>query len=133
MHRIKELLLKELKEYENKGELKAGELEIVHKITDTIKNIDKIEMLEDGGYAHNGGRWGAVGSYEGAYVHGDKPDIQYDEDVSYARRKRDRMGKYARDGSKEYMTRKLDEMLDSAENDKQREAIHRCMKELERI
>ena len=38
----------------------AGDLELVHKLTDTIKNIDKICALEeDGGYSE-------AGDYEGA-------------------------------------------------------------------
>ena len=47
MHELKEKLCEELKEIARKGELGAGDLEIVHKLTDTIKNLDKIEMLEE--------------------------------------------------------------------------------------
>ena len=39
-----EKLCEELKEIARKGELGAGDLEIVHKLTDTIKNLYKIEM-----------------------------------------------------------------------------------------
>ena len=64
MHRIKEMLMKELKEYESKGKLSAGDLETIHKLTDTVKNIDKIEMLEGGeGYSEDGM------SYDGAKEH----------------------------------------------------------------
>ena len=48
MHKIKEMLMKELYEYEEKakkmngGKLSAGDLETIHKLTDTVKNIDKI-------------------------------------------------------------------------------------------
>lgn len=62
MHELKEKLCKELEEIARKGELGAGDLEIVHKLTDTIKNLDKIEMLEDGGYSQTGDREGR-GSY----------------------------------------------------------------------
>lgn len=52
MHELKDKLCDELEEIARKGELGAGDLEIIHKLTDTIKNIDKIEMLEDGdGYS----------------------------------------------------------------------------------
>ena len=60
MHKIKELLMDELHEYEERakkmsgGKISAGDLETIHKLTDTIKNIDKIEMLEgDDGYSNN--------------------------------------------------------------------------------
>ena len=48
MHELKEKLCEELKEIARKGELGAGDLEIVHKLTDTIKNLDKIEGLVTG-------------------------------------------------------------------------------------
>ena len=59
LYELKEMLCYELDEIVKKGELSAGSLETVHKLTDTIKNIDKIEMLEEeGGYSEEG-------SYEG--------------------------------------------------------------------
>ena len=54
MYELKEKLCQELDEIARKGELGAGDLEIVHKLTDTIKNLDKIEMLEDDGYSQEG-------------------------------------------------------------------------------
>lgn len=60
MHELKEKLCEELEEIARKGELGAGDLEIVHKLTDTIKNIDKIEMHEeDDGYAGTGTMMGS--------------------------------------------------------------------------
>ena len=52
MHKIKEKLMDELYEIEEKmkqssgGKLSAGDIETIHKLTDSIKNIDKIEILE---------------------------------------------------------------------------------------
>ena len=79
MHELKEKLCDELDEIARKGELGAGDLEIIHKLTDTIKNLDKIEMLEDGGYSQ-AGDWEIEGR---AYNRGN----------SYARRKRDPRGR----------------------------------------
>jgi hypothetical protein len=67
LEEIKEMLCEELEKIGKKGELSAGSLDIVHKLTDTIKNIDKIEMLEEGGgssYDDEGGMWTAKGSYD---------------------------------------------------------------------
>ena len=50
MYNLRDMLCKELDEIARKGELGAGDLDIAHKLTDTIKNIDKIETLEEGGY-----------------------------------------------------------------------------------
>ena len=64
MDKLRDKLCDELDEIARKGELGAGDLEIVHKLTDTIKNLDKIEILEeDGGYSQ-AGDWEARGSYE---------------------------------------------------------------------
>ena len=48
MYDLRNMLCDELDELARKGELGAGDREIAHKLTDTIKNIDKIEMY--GGY-----------------------------------------------------------------------------------
>ena len=47
MEDLRATLCDELQEIARKPELGAGDLEIVHKLTDTIKNIDKIEMLDE--------------------------------------------------------------------------------------
>ena len=78
MHELKDKLCDELEEIARKGELGAGDLEIIHKLTDTIKNIDKIEMMkEDGGYSQ-------VGDWE---IEG----RAYNRGNSYRGRKRDSM------------------------------------------
>ena len=56
MEKLKEKLFEELDEISRKPEMGAGDLEVIHKLTDTIKNIDKICRLEeDGGYSQDGG------------------------------------------------------------------------------
>ena len=128
MYELKEKLCDELEEIANKSELGAGDLEIVHKLTDTIKNLDKIEMLEDGGYSQ-AGDWEIEGR---AYNRGN----------SYARRKRDSMGRYSRDGrmmrggysrhdAKEAMMDQMEDLMAQAGSEKEREAIRRCMNQLE--
>lgn len=128
MHELKEKLCDELDEIARKGELGAGDLEIVHKLTDTIKNLDKIEMLEDGGYSQ-AGDWEIEGR---AYNRGN----------SYARRKRDSMGRYSREGrggrggysrhdAKEAMMDQMEMLMEQAGSEREREAIRRCMGQLE--
>lgn len=126
MHELKEKLCDELEEIARKGELGAGDLEIVHKLTDTIKNLDKIEMLEeDGGYSR-AGDWEA--DMRGTYGRGS----------SYRGRKRDSMGRYSRDGrmysrgdAKEHMMEQMEMLMDQAGSEREREAIRRCMGQLE--
>ena len=51
MYELRDMLCKELDELTRKGELGAGDLDIAHKLTDTIKNIDKIEAMDERGYS----------------------------------------------------------------------------------
>lgn len=50
MYELRDMLCDELDEIARKGELGAGDLDIVHKLASTIKNLDKIEAME-GGYS----------------------------------------------------------------------------------
>lgn len=54
LHKLKEKLYDELEEIARKSKMSAGDLDVTHKLTDTIKNIDKICMMEDeGGYSYD--------------------------------------------------------------------------------
>lgn len=138
MHDLKEKLCDELEEIAHKPEMGAGDLEIIHKLTDTIKNLEKISMLEeDGGYSQDGD-WRDRGAYE--------------RGNSYRGRKRDSMGRYSRDGrdmdyrrdgrmtpnrmysradAKEAMMEQMESLMDQAGSEREREAIRRCMNQLE--
>lgn len=124
MHELKEKLCEELEEIARKPEMSAGDLEAAHKLTDTIKNIDKIAMLEeDGGYSR-AGDWEA--DMRGTYARGS----------SYRGRKRDSMGRYSRDGrysrhASPDMIDKLQTMMDNASTERERDAIRRLMNEME--
>ena len=132
MHELKEKLCEELEEIARKGELGAGDLEIVHKLTDTIKNIDKIEMLEeDDGYSRDGD-WEA--DLRGTYGRGS----------SYRGRKRDSMGRYSRtgrmypdrvysrDSAKDRMMEQMEDMMGGA-NEREKEILRRAMDQLEKV
>lgn len=137
MYELKRKLCDELDEIARKPEMSAGDLETVHKLTDTIKNIDKIDMLEDDeGYSRDGDRM-ARGTYE--------------RGNSYRGRKRDSMGRYSRDGrpdyrdgvrmpdrmysradAKEHMMGELEEAMEAATTDRERDIIKRAMDQLEK-
>ena len=103
MHDLKDLLCAELEDYAEKGKksgkMSMGDLESIHKLTDTVKNILKIDMLEDEtGYSEDGAYMGEGRIYGTSYNRG----------TSYARgrgryAKRDSMGRYSRDDG--YMRR----------------------------
>ena len=47
IEKIKKMLCKELDEYAMKQKLTGGDLDMIWKLTDTVKNLDKISMLEE--------------------------------------------------------------------------------------
>lgn len=124
MHELKEKLCEELEEIARKPEMGAGDLELIHKLTDTVKNIDKIVMLEEGDGYSRAGNWEA--DMRGTYARGS----------SYRGRKRDSMGRYSRDGrysrhASPDMMDKLQTMMDNASTERERDAIRRLMNEME--
>lgn len=114
MRDIREKLCRELDEIAKKPELGTGDLEILHKLTDTIKNIDKIDMLEDGDYSR-AGEWEA--DMRGSYGRGN----------SYARRGTHYVrGHYSRGSMRDH----IEGMMRDAEDDRTREALRRCLDDL---
>lgn len=156
MHDLKDLLCAELEDYaekgKNSGKMSMGDLDSIHKLTDTVKNILKIDMLEDeSGYSEDGAYMGEGRIYGTSYDDGMRRDGGY----SYARgrgryAKRDSMGRYSRDdGSmrrygrgmrdgysredgKAYMMDQLEDMMEDAEKPAEKEALRRCMDALKR-
>lgn len=136
IHDLKDKLCDELEEIARRGDLSAGDLETVSKLAATIKDLGKIEMMEeDRGYSQ-AGDWEIEGR---AYNRGN----------SYARRKRDSMGRFSRDGrtirggyrdgrmysmaeAKDDMMGKIEDMMGGA-NEKEKAILRRAMTELEKI
>lgn len=114
MFDLRNMLCKELDEVAQRGTLGAGELEIVHKLTDTIKNIDKIEMMESEGYS-GGGDWEA--DMRGTYGRGS----------SYARRGTHYVrGHYSRADGMEHLRAQLGDMMRETDDERVKEALRRA-------
>jgi hypothetical protein len=132
LYDLKEKLFVELDEISNKPEMGAGDLELAHKLTDTIKNIDKICALEEnGGYSgtySRDGDWMTRGSYNrgSSYANRGKHYVRghYSRD-GYSNRG------YSRGDSREHMMEQLENMMQSAGSEREKEAIQRCMDQLE--
>ena len=73
LYDLKDMLCRELKEYAKKGELSAGSLETIDKLTHSLKSVVTIMAMEDSGYSRENN-----GGYSG---------------------RRDSMGRYADNGS----------------------------------
>ena len=153
MEDLKDLLCAELQEYaengKRSGKMSMGDLESIHKLTDTVKNIMKIDVLkEEVGYSEDGHYMGEGRIYGTSYDDGMHREGEY----SYARgrryAKRDSMGRYSRDGGytrhggrdsgysrdegKAYMMEQLEDMMEDAEKPAEKEALRRCMEALKR-
>ena len=164
MHDLKDLLCAELEDYAEKGKksgkMSMGDLETVHKLTDTVKNIMKIDVLkEEAGYSEDGHYMGEGRIYGTSYDDGMRREggysdargrgryakrdsmgrysrdggMSYDDDMSYARGGRGgNRGGYSRDDGKHYMMDRLGELMDEASTPTEREALKKCMQALER-
>ncbi|NCE63760.1 hypothetical protein D1159_03995, partial [Pseudoflavonifractor sp. 524-17] len=117
LHELKEKLWTELDELAEKREMGAGDLELAHKLTDTIKNIEKICMLEEGGYssAVDGMDYGRGSSYANRgqhYVRGHYS--RADGRGGYSMR-RDSRGRYSRDDGRSEMMEHIGMAIDTAD------------------
>ena len=127
MHDLKDLLCAELEDYAEKGKksgkMSMGDLETIHKMTDTVKNILKIDMLEEeSGYSEDGHYMGEGRIY----------GTSFDDGMSYAHGGRGMRGGYSRDEGKHYMMEQLEEMMEEAEKPAEKDALRRCMDALKR-
>lgn len=147
IEKIKKMLCKELDEYAMKGKISGADLDMIWKLTDTVKNLDKIEMLEDeSGGRHRGHSYG----------------MSYDDDMMYSERRgrgrnarRDSMGRYSsddgnydgssyrggyyakdgrgysRDDAKDHLMSKLGEAMEDADPN-EREILKDAMRKIEK-
>lgn len=133
LHDLKNMLCEELEEHASKGELSTGSLDVIHKLTDTVKNIDKILMLEeygDGDESYEGGSYaGRRGAHyvRGHYSH----DGGSYDGGSYRNGSRER-GRYSRDDGKEHMKKEMNRLMEQASTDKEREAYRRCIEMIDK-
>ena len=133
LEKIKDNFMDELDEIADKPEFSAGDVETVYKLTCAIANIDKIIMRGKHEYSgdYDGGMWEAMGSYAGGN-RGGMGNGRSNRGSSYARRRRDSMGRYSRDDGEEEMLEQLKEMLHEADDSRVKSAIKRCITEIEK-
>ena len=140
IEKIKKMLCKELDEYAMKGKISGSDLDMIWKLTDTVKNLDKIEMLEDGdsydgysemreypymgasSYARGRGRYAKRDSM-GRY----SSDDRMTDDYSEARLDR----RYSRNDAKDHLMNKIGEAMENADPN-EREILKDAMRKIER-
>lgn len=122
MHEImelKEMLMDELSKFGSKGDLSAGDLEVVDKLAHAIKNLCKIVEGSDKGFSRR--------SY-------------YEDGGSSYRRgmsaRRDSRGRYAREGGSMYyrnadeFVEQMEELMESAPNEQVKQQMRQMMQSL---
>ena len=145
MHKLREMLMEELRNFETeakkKGELPAGTLEVIHKLTDTIKNLDKIEMYEEfSGESYEGDSYaqGGRGNNRGGNRGGNRGYSRADDMdsmESFARRRRGgrrSSNGYSYDDGREDMMEQLESLEQMAQSEEERKIIRRAMQQLEK-
>ena len=121
LYDLKDKLCAELDEIAAKPNMSTGDLETVHKLTDTIKNIDKIMKLEDeSGYSRAGG-WETRGTY--GYPYDERGSSYMRRGEHYVR------GHYSRDDARQHMITEQQDMLRTADG-QYREVIQRALDEI---
>ena len=137
MHKIKKMLCKELEEYGDKKSLSSADVEMMHKLTDTVKNLDKISLLEQDneGYSETYPYYMGGSSYargRGRYAKRDSMGRYSSEDsMSYDDYSERMDRRYSRDDAKDHMMSKLGSMMEDADPN-EREVLKDCMRKLER-
>ena len=116
LYELKNILMAELEEYGEKGDLSAGSLDIVDKLCHAIKNLDKIIWCcEDDGYS---GR-----------------NMYYDDMKGYSR-KRDSRGRYSnRSGYSKHgnLAERVRGMIAEAPDDRTRQEMENLAYRLEEM
>ena len=130
MHELKEMLCDELEEIAEKGELTAGSLDTIDKLTHSIKSIATVMAMEDADYSYDDGM-GNRGSYRGgSYAQ------RRDSRGRYSRRggsyrTMGRRGGYSRDEETDKMVMKLEKMMNETSDQNAKQAIEQAISAIE--
>lgn len=126
IYKLKDMLIEELNEIGEKGEMSAGTLETVDKLAHSIKNLCKVIDECDEEYSSRGGMYGGSyeGSHEGSYARG-----------RGGRRRANQYGSYARGYSRagEDMISRIQELMDEAPNDSIRQDLQRLADKMHKV
>lgn len=137
---LREMLCEELENMTEQKSLSGDKLKVIDMLTHSIKSIDTIVAMENSGYsnergysneggsyANAGGNSNAYGSYAGGNSNARGNSNAYMRGNSNAYRQG---GGRSRDDAKAHLMRQLEEMMGEVHSEKEREAIQRCMEQM---
>lgn len=129
LYKLKDLLCDELEEYGRKGELSAGSLEIIDKLSHALKSITTVIAMKEADDDYSN-----MYPYDGSYRPMNRGNSYR---RSYAR-KRDGMGRYSRrydgySGAVDDMVEKLHDLMADAPNEEIKSEIKRLVSKVENM
>lgn len=130
-YELKKMLCRELDEIvaKSKGELSAGSLDAIDKLTHSIKSLVTIMAMDDNGYSYNDGYSGArrrdnMGRYADSGVSG-----RYYDD-GYSGRGYSEGMRYSRDEGKSHMIHQFENLMNNASSQEERDVIQSALNRL---
>lgn len=119
------MLCDEIEKIVSEGNLNRERLELLHKLTDTLKNLYKIEMYgqAERGYSGDGMPRDRRYSNDGM-SHGGSYDDEYSNRMHHVR------GHYSHEDGKSHMIAKLEDIMHDAPTERDREAIRKCINQM---
>ena len=137
MYKLKDMLCEELEKITKKGELSAGSLDAVDKLTHSIKSIDTIIAMDE--YSEDDGM-----SYDGSYARGGNRGGGNRGNSNTRSQRRDSMGRYVRNNSyrgsygggysreeeMDNLKMELQGLLEEAESEEERKMIRKWIKQV---
>lgn len=125
IYELKEMLCEELEKYGAKGDLSAGELEIVDKLAHTVKNLGKIIEMYDEEEEYSGNMGYQRNNRGGSYARGRGRNAR-----------RDSMGRYSSEGysrAAEDMKDQLRRLMEQAPNEMTRRELEKLVERMEQM
>lgn len=117
MEKLRDMLCDELEKITKKGELSTGSLDVIDKLTHSIKSIDTIMAMEGSSYENRRDRGGSY-------------NYSYERGGSYARR-RDAMGRYSRDEAKMELAEELRNLESEMSDEESKRMIRNWIHQVE--
>ena len=132
MHELKDMLCEELEKVVQQGELTPGSLDVVQKLTHSLKSIEAIIAMEEeysneGSYANMGNAYYRGGSYRGGSYAGGS----YRGGQSRAYSRRGYMRGRSRDDDASKMVEKLERMMEQTSDPSVKQAIQQAVESLD--
>lgn len=134
-YELKDILCRELDEVTRKGELSPGSLDIVDKLTHSIKSLETIIAMNE---AQEGRSFDDGTSGYHPYMHGGRPyegrSYESDNMMRSGRRGRDSMGRYAsRDDERDKMVMELEDLMHTAKDEETKMKFKRFIDDMRRM